>query len=66
MKQARQPTPELVQAIADLLWDCLCETSEHQDRRQTTWGNKTRLGLAATILRVVDEQMAPVTAGGAS
>jgi len=38
--------------IAEVFWDCLKRDPDHKDRRMTTWGSKTRQGLAATVRRL--------------
>lgn len=37
------------ESLANLLWDCLKRDPEHADRRQTTWGTKTKLGLLRSV-----------------
>lgn len=43
------------QAIIDLLWSSMKRDREHKDRVQTGVGTKTKIGLAATVRRVVLE-----------
>lgn len=43
------------QAVVNLLWDYLKRDPEHNDRRQTAWGTKTRFGLAACVTAIVEE-----------
>lgn len=38
-----------------LLWDYLKLSPGHTDRRMTAWGDKTKFGLAACVLRLVEE-----------
>jgi len=40
---------ERQQAIVDMLWDSMKRDPEHKDRRVTSWGTKTKLGLARSI-----------------
>ena len=40
---------ERQQAIVDMLWDSMKRDTEHKDRRVTSWGTKTKLGLARSI-----------------
>ncbi len=40
------------EAVVDLLWDSLKRDPEHSDRRQTSWGTKTKEGLAACVERI--------------
>jgi hypothetical protein len=47
------------QALVDLLWDFLKRDTEHKDRRHTGFGTKTKIGLVASIERIIDES-APV------
>jgi len=42
-------------AIAELLWDYLKKDPEHKDRRQTGWGTKTKIGLAASVARIIKD-----------
>lgn len=39
----------------DVFWHCLKRDPEHEDRRQTAWGTKTRKGLVAVLRRIGDE-----------
>lgn len=41
--------------IIELLWDSLRRDPEHDDRRQTGWGTKTKEGLIACIDRIAYE-----------
>lgn len=41
--------------IIELLWDSLRRDPEHEDRRQTGWGTKTKEGLIACIDRIAYE-----------
>lgn len=41
-------------ALINLLWNSLGQDPEHKDRRQTTWGTKTKEGLIACIERIVE------------
>ena len=44
--------------IADLLWDHMLVCPEFpEDRRCTSFGTKTKIGLAATIWRIVEEEV---------
>jgi hypothetical protein len=43
------------QALIDLLWDYLKKDPEHKDRRQTGFGTKTKIGLVASINRIIAE-----------
>ena len=43
------------QALVDLLWDYLKKDPEHKDRRQTSFGTKTKQGLVACIDRINKE-----------
>ncbi len=47
------------EALAELLWDFLRKDPEHQDRRRTGSGTKTKLGL----LRTVKSVLSPATEG---
>lgn len=51
-------TPRQV-ALANLLWDHLKKDRDNKDRRHTSFGTKTRLGLAASIERIFQEHSAP-------
>jgi len=46
---------QLEEQLSELLWDYLKRDPEHRDRRQTSFGTKTKQGLAASILRIVEE-----------
>ena len=46
------------QALVDLLWDYLKKDPEHKDRRQTGFGTKTKIGLVASIERIINEHAA--------
>ena len=41
------------------IWDHLPKCPEHEDRRQTAWGTKTKEGLSACMKRLVNEAEAP-------
>ncbi len=38
--------------VADVFWYYLKRDPDHKDRRLTSWGSKTKLGLAETIKRL--------------
>lgn len=40
-------------AIADILM--LRKDKDHKDRYQTTWGNKTAIGIFNTVLRIAED-----------
>jgi len=39
-------------ALIELLWDSLKRDPNHNDRRQTGWGSKTKVGLIRCIFKV--------------
>jgi hypothetical protein len=41
--------------LVNLLWDYLKRDPEHKDRRQTGFGTKTKMGLTASIRRILQE-----------
>ena len=43
------------EAIAELLWDYLKRDREHPDRRRTSAGTKTKLGLMRTVKLALDQ-----------
>lgn len=51
--RATQLPNKIDQALINLLWDYMKHDPKHSDRRQTAWGTKTRIGLAACINRIV-------------
>ena len=52
----RKMSQAFIDKVADLLWDCLTKSLDHPDRRHTGWGTKTKEGLAACVLRIVEEE----------
>jgi len=46
------------QAIIGLLWDSMKRDPEHKDRVRTSWGTKTKLGLALCVERIFEEHPA--------
>ena len=46
-------TPEQIEAVAALLWDYLKRDPDHEDRRQTGYGTKTKQGLALSVARAL-------------
>jgi hypothetical protein len=50
------------QAVVDLLWDYLKRDPEHKDRRQTSYGTKTKAGLARSIYGIVNGRVPQPTA----
>ncbi len=59
MENTLEVTSELTKRqleIVDMLWDSLKHDPEHKDRRVTSWGTKTKLGLARSIERLFDSQ----------
>lgn len=42
-------------ALIDLLWDFMKRDPEHNDRVRTGWGTKTKVGLCASIQRIITE-----------
>ena len=48
-------TQEIEDRLADLLWEFLSKSKGHIDRRETSWGSKTKMGLTACILNIVTE-----------
>lgn len=51
-----KPTDKLVAKCSEMFWDYLQRSPGYTDRRNTGAGSKTKLGLAAVILRLVREQ----------
>ena len=47
-------TGQQIAAIVSILWDSLKKCPGHPDRRITSVGNKTKLGLARTIKAAID------------
>ena len=48
-------TEQQEEMVIDLLWDYLKPDPEHEDRVQTGFGTKTRLGLIACVERIARE-----------
>lgn len=48
-------TQKQVDALADLFWDYLKKSPGHPDRRMIAGGDKTKLGLALTVERIMQE-----------
>lgn len=48
-------TAKLEKELAELLWPYLKRSPGYPDRRMTGWGDKTKQGLAASILRIIHE-----------
>jgi len=44
------------ETLVELLWDYLKRDPEHNDRRQTSWGTKTKMGLTRSIRRIIEEE----------
>lgn len=42
------------QELINLLWDYMKRDPEHNDRRKTGYGTKTKVGLVNTIARIMD------------
>lgn len=38
--------------IVEVFWDYLKKDPDHKDRRRTSWGTKTEVGLVATVKRL--------------
>lgn len=54
--EAKEHREDIQEAsIALLLWDYLKKDPEHKDRRQTSFGTKTKQGLFASIKRIIAE-----------
>lgn len=43
--------------LTDLLWEYLPKDKEHEDRRQTGWGTKTKTGLRLSIARIMSDKV---------
>jgi len=48
--------PRATKALADMLWDHLPKDREHNDRRQTCIGTKTKVGLRRSIESLLDDK----------
>lgn len=53
MKLTRE---EREKAIIDLLWDYMKRDPEHRDRVRTGIGTKTKMGLAASVERIFEDE----------
>ena len=45
----------MYQALVDLLWDSMKKDPDHKDRVRTSYGTKTKYGLARTIEAIFQE-----------
>lgn len=51
-----RPLTPREEKLVELLWDYLKKCPEHEDRRQTSYGTKTKVGLVNTIAWIMDER----------
>lgn len=56
MDSLKDDKPETTKAIAEILWDVLPKDPDHEDRRQTSVGTKTKLGLRRTLESIILER----------
>ena len=56
MKRNAPMTQGFIDKVADFLWENMERDPENADRVRTGWGTKTKQGLAACVLRIVEEE----------
>ncbi len=56
MNERTRPLTAVEQEIIDLLWDYLKRDPDHKDRRKTSYGTKTKVGLVNTLAWLMDEK----------